>query len=126
NASRLAGDCPAAIASYSRSIELYTALQLPTHIYQAHKGRLLCYLAQQDDASARREIGTAVALVETYRTKIFGSNSRDNFFDQEQQVYDIAIEFEFRSKNIEQAFQYSENSRARSLLDLVNSDIHRN
>jgi len=123
NASRLAGDLTSAVAHYSRSIEIYRSLNMPTHLYQAHKGRLLCYIAGKNDDLAKAEISTAITLVEKYRTKIFEANNRDNFFDAEQNVYDTAIDFEYsRMQNVDQAFQYSEDSRARSLLDLVVND----
>jgi CHAT domain-containing protein len=126
NASRLAGDFNTAIENYTRSIQLYTALDVPTHLYQAHKGRMLCYLAENNDELTKDEISTAINLVETYRTKIFEGNSRDTFFDTEQQVYDTAIEFAYaRMHDTDQAFQYSENSRGRSLLDLINADTPR-
>lgn len=126
NASRLAGDSVSAIENYTRSIQLYTALDLPTHLYQAHKGRMLCYLAESNDQLAKNEISTAISLAEKYRTKIFEGNSRDTFFDAEQQVYDTAIEFAYsRMHNTDEAFQYSENSRGRSLLDLINAETPR-
>lgn len=122
NAARLAGDLNSAIAYYTRAIEIYTALSLPTHLYQAHKGRLFCYLAIKDEARARDEISTAIKLIENYRNQVFEENTREKFFDTEQNVYDTAIDFEYSHKNVDQAFQYSENSRGRSLLDLINRD----
>lgn len=123
HASRLKGDFNTALLNYDRSIALYDALKLPTHLYQAHKGRLLCYVAQQNDELANREISTAINLVEQYRTEIFEENTRNNFFDSEQSVFDTAIDFQHsRMHNDDLAFWYSEQSRARSLLDLIISD----
>jgi len=116
-------NCDKAIASYDRAIELYRQLNYYTQIYQGHKGRLLCYLAQGDDGRAEQEITTALDLVESYREKIFEDTNRETFFDAEQGVYDIAIGFQYAKKQSPaKAFEYSEFSRARSLLDLVNSD----
>ncbi|HEX5701709.1 MAG TPA: CHAT domain-containing protein [Pyrinomonadaceae bacterium] len=122
NAARLSGEFDLAIGNYTRAIEIYTALAMPTHLYQAHKGRLLCYRAVKNDALAKDEISTAINLVEKYRNQVFEENTRERFFDTEQSIYDTAIEFEHSQKNNEQAFQYSENSRGRSLLDLTNRD----
>lgn len=120
---RQMNNCDKAIASYDRAIELYQALDYDAQIYQGHKGRLLCYLAQDDDSRAEQEITTALDLVESYRKKIFEDTNRETFFDAEQGVYDLAIGFQYAKKHSpEKAFEYSELSRARSLLDLVNSD----
>ena len=116
-------NCDKAIANYDRAIELYQQLGYYTQIYQGHKGRLLCYLAQGDDGRVEQEITTALDLVESYRKKIFEDTNRETFFDAEQGVYDLAIGFQYAKKHSPaKAFEYSELSRARSLLDLVNSD----
>ena len=120
---RQAGSCDKAIESYDRAIKLYHEVDYYTQIYQGHKGRLLCYLAQGDDARAEQEMKTAIDLVESYREKIFEDTNRETFFDAEQSVYDLAIAFQYsKRQSPERAFEYSELSRARSLLDLVHSD----
>ncbi len=124
NVYREADDFPKAIAHYTQSIELYQTFQgFETHLYQAHKGRLLCYLRQQNDLLAREEISTTLNLLAKYRSKISGENSRNTFFNVEHNVFDAAIEFEHsRMQNPEQAFNYLNSAQARSLWDLLNSD----
>ncbi|HEV2706277.1 MAG TPA: CHAT domain-containing protein [Pyrinomonadaceae bacterium] len=121
---REAGQVDEAIANYSRAIEIYEKFEnFETHLYQAHKGRLLCYIAQGNDPLAAEEISETLKLVERYRTKIHEENNRNSFFDVEQSVYDAAIDFAYsRQHNPQQAFQYLESSRSRSLLDLLESD----
>jgi CHAT domain-containing protein/regulator of sirC expression with transglutaminase-like and TPR domain len=120
---RQAGNFDKAIESYNRSINLYEELNYHTQLYQAYKGRLLCYVAQGNDQLAGQEMSKAVGLIESYRDKIFEEDNRDAFFDAEQSIYDIAIGFEYsRMNSPEEAFEYSESSRARSLLDLMHSD----
>jgi CHAT domain-containing protein/lipoprotein NlpI len=116
-------DFDQAVASYTQSIELYEKLEFPNHLYEAHKGRLLCYVAQKNDQLAREEIATTLKLIEKYRKEIYEENNRNTFFDVEQSVYDTAIDFEYsRLGDPQQAFQYLESSRARSLQDLLNAD----
>lgn len=112
-----------AVTNYSRSISLFESLNFSTHLYQAHKGRLMCYIAQEDDGRTKEEIATTLNLIEKYRREIKEENNRNTFFDVEQSVYDIAIDFAVsRMNDPERGFDYLESSRARSLLDLLNVD----
>ena len=120
---RAMGDCDKAVDNYSQSIDLYNELKLYPHRYQAYKGRLLCYISQNDTTRAEQEIATILPLIEEYRKQISEENNRNSFFETEQSVYDTVIDFEVsRMNNQEKAFQYLQDSRARSLLDLLNKD----
>jgi CHAT domain-containing protein/cytochrome c-type biogenesis protein CcmH/NrfG len=120
---RQAGNWDKAVEGYDRSIRLYEELNYHTQLYQAHKGLLLCYVAMQNDRLAEQEMSKAVGLIESYRDKIFEGSNRNAFFEAEQSVYDIAIGFEYAKLNsTERAFEFSESSRARSLLDLMHLD----
>lgn len=121
---RLAGNFNSAIESYDRAIVLYKELNNYEHqLYPAHKGRLFCYLAQGQSQLAEQELAEAVRLIESYRGRIFEEDNRSSFFDAEQTVYDVAISFQYsQMKSPERAFDYSESSRARSLVDLINAD----
>jgi len=114
------GDCGKAIESYDRSLALYKQLNFDYFGYPAHKGKLLCYAAQGQDADTRREIETVLKLFKRMRSTIVEQTQRIGFFDVEQTIYDLAIDFEYsRGNNRERAFEYSESSHARSLLDLL-------
>lgn len=118
NIFRLAGECGKAVQAYDKSIQLYDELNVEYYSYAAHKGKLLCYLSNSDDRAAGEELQRVLALFEQYRSKITAESHRNSFFDMEQSVYDLAIRYEFtRMKNPVTAFEYSEVSRARSLLD---------
>lgn len=120
---RQAEDYTGALASYDQSIELYNKLVFSPHLYQAHKGRLSCYIALKDDPSAKKEIQTALGFLEKFRSKVLEGDNRNSFFNLEQSVYDLAMDFEYsRMNDAQKAFEYSEESRARSLLDLMNAD----
>ncbi|HEU4509062.1 MAG TPA: CHAT domain-containing protein [Pyrinomonadaceae bacterium] len=113
------GDCDKAITSYTESLDLYKQ-QFDTRIYQAHKGRLLCYSSQKDDARTQQEIETTLRLMENYRNNILEEHNRNTFFQLEHGVYDLAIDFAAtRLNNPDLAFEYLQQSRGRTLLDLL-------
>jgi CHAT domain-containing protein len=111
-----------AAASYDDAIKIYNDINLFALLYEAHKGRLLCYIAQGNDSLAEEELQTVLAFFEQHRSKIREEKNRNIFFDLEQYVYDIAIDFEYsRKHDKERAFDYSEISRARSLFDIMSA-----
>lgn len=114
------GECDKAAENYEKSIALFQNLDFPTAIYQAHKGLFMCQAMRGDDAKAQQELATTLTALEKYRSTIVEGDNRNKFFDNEQSVYDLAIDFAAaKLKNPEQAFNYSEASRARSLFDLL-------
>ena len=123
---RAQGDFSKAIGSYDQSIALSDHFHFQYDVYEAHKNRLFCYLAIGDDSAVGEELKTTLNLAERYRSTIIEGDNRNSFFDLEQSVYDLAIDFAYsRLNDPQQAFQYSEDSRSRSLLDSVigNTDI---
>jgi CHAT domain-containing protein/tetratricopeptide (TPR) repeat protein len=120
---RGAGDPTRALASYDKNIEIYDSLNFPAETFAAHKGKVLCYLDQNDDASAQKEIDLTLGLLDQFRSKIVDDTSKTSFFDSEQDIYDVAINFEYlRVNDPRKAFEYAEAGRARSLLDMINRD----
>lgn len=110
-----------AIASYDRAIQLYGELEdFQPFLYVAHKGKLLSCINLEGCVSIEEEIKICLDLFEEFRNKILEESNRDNFFDTEQNIYDVAIRFEFSRNNFKTAFDYSERARARSLWDLAN------
>jgi CHAT domain-containing protein/tetratricopeptide (TPR) repeat protein len=119
---RQTGNYDKAIASYDEAIRLYDGMKLFAFLYEAHKGRLLGYIAQNNDSRAKEELEIVLALFEAHRSKISEEKNRNSFFDLEQSVYDVAIDFEYsKVRDYQKAFDYSEVSRARSLLDLIST-----
>jgi len=114
------GDINKAIGSYDQSLALSDHMHFKYDIYEAHKNRLFCYLALGNDPAAAEELKTTLDLAGKYRSTIVEGDNRNSFFDIQQSVYDLAIDFEYsRLNDPRKAFQYSEDSRARSLLDSV-------
>lgn len=117
---RLSGNCDKALVNYDKALDIYS--QLPTftrELYYAKKGKLICFQAQNKQDLVEKELPGILDLYEKYRTKILEEQARNVFFDNEQTVYDIAID-NFLAKGDEKgAFEFSENSKARSLLDFL-------
>ncbi len=139
-----AGDLIKAISSFNDSIQLYEHVNTQQAFsYAGHKGRLIASLASQKvttsdsqvtgtdgfspeltayetGISLEEQIKTVLRLFEDYRAKILEESSRNKFFDVEQNIYDISIDFWYvRKRQAEVAFDLAERCRARSLLDLL-------
>jgi CHAT domain-containing protein/tetratricopeptide (TPR) repeat protein len=109
-----------ALANYSRTIDIYSGLHIPVFLYQAHKGRLFCYIAEGNRILAESELDATLNILEDSRLQLAEAENRNSFFDTEQTVYDLAINYQSTiTNNFHKAFEYSEMSRARSLLDMV-------
>jgi CHAT domain-containing protein len=120
NLYRQVGDFRQSFLSYNQSANLYQELNEQVRIYDVHKGRLQCYLAQGNDEAAQSELKTALDYAEKYRDNILEEQQKNTYFDNEQSIYDLAIDFEYSRKgNARAAFEYAEASRARSLLSAV-------
>ena len=121
NIYRAAEECDKAEARYTQSIDLYESFQ--PAVYEAHKGKFLCYLQQQNDQMAQAELWILDGLMEAYHKQISDEDCRNTFFDVEQSVVDAAVDFEYsRMNNPDEAFNYANKSLARSLLDSVDAD----
>jgi CHAT domain-containing protein/Flp pilus assembly protein TadD len=117
---RQAGNCDSARNAYDESIRLYKELKLDYYSYAAHKGRLQCAISSRDDSIVGDELHTILDLSNMYREKITTESERNTFFDLEHSVFDIAIDYALRSaKDPIKAFEYAEQSRARSMLNAM-------
>ena len=121
NLYRLRREFKRAIDSYDEAIRLYNQLDFGAFSYVAHKGKFLACVSEREACpSVEKELNIALRLYEEHRWKILETRNRYSFFDNEQGVYDVAINYEFTTKgDKEQAFEYSEESRGRTLLDLA-------
>jgi CHAT domain-containing protein len=120
---RETNNCQEAINNYNQVILDYEKTEFNIRKYEARKGRLLCFAALKNDAAVREEIPELLQIFDDNRQKITEESERITFFDNEQNVYDIAIDYSYTQlQNSEQAFNYAENSRARSLLGLMRNN----
>ncbi|MGH9879514.1 MAG: tetratricopeptide repeat protein, partial [Nitrososphaerales archaeon] len=89
-------------------------------LFEAAKGELLTAIRGGDDSAAAKELDQVLDFYEQHRVNIEEESSRTAFFSREQGVYGIAIDFAYSRQQDERlAFDYSEMSRARSLLDTI-------
>ncbi len=115
---RAAGNFDEAMAAFSQVIEYSSKKDEALMRHWANKGRLLTYIRQEDLVAARNELQQTLSWIESRREKIIEESNRANYFDAEQDVYDIAVDLALLEKDGERrAFDYTEQSRARSLLD---------
>jgi CHAT domain-containing protein len=109
-----------ALADYTDALNLSRSVDFPAYAYEARKGRLSSYIALAEDEMAENEIAEMLKLLENARSEILEQENRNTFFDAEQDVYDLAIDYECSRRNdFLKALEYSEESRSRSLLDLL-------
>jgi CHAT domain-containing protein/tetratricopeptide (TPR) repeat protein len=112
-----------ALDCYDQAIELHKRLNLDIYGFQAHKGKLLTLVEMDDIPKLTQEIDTSVTLIEQYRPKIQEERNRNGFFDLAQSIYDIAVDVTYsRRGDRPAAFNYSEASQARSLLDMSSAN----
>lgn len=116
---RQAGDCTRAIKDYDTSLKYYRQLKASFYSYAAYKGKLHCSMANSDRAAVESDLQKVLGLSEQYRSKITTESQRNSFFDMQQGVYDLAITHKIMADEKVQAFEYSEESKGRSLLDAV-------
>ena len=119
---RLSKDFDGAVKTYAEALKFFDTSEFTLDRYEAHKGLLLAYFANKNDSGFEKELPVILGIFEKYRSEILEEKNRNSFFDQEQSIYDIAIEFEYNKGNFRKAFDYSEESRSRSLLNLMNKD----
>ena len=111
------------LAYYDEAIRFYDSSEFQIDKYEAFKGQLLCSIKKGDNVEVELQLPVMLSLFEKYRSEILEEQNRNSFFDSKQSVYDIAIDYEFEKRNYAEAFNYSEYSRSRSLLDLQNSNV---
>lgn len=118
-----ARDYNSALADYDRALALYERLpELSVGSYRIHKGKLLCFrqLGRREDFDA--ELSAVRKLSEEYRATIREDSSRQAFFANEQDVFDAAADAALESRDTRAAYAFVEESKARSLLEFVESD----
>lgn len=102
---------------YDKAINILETTGTPTSLYETKKSRLLAYQELGDDQEVEKQLPSILELAEKNRDLILDEQERHSFFDNEQTIYDIAIEHEIRKDEKEKAFDYAESSNSRSLLD---------
>jgi hypothetical protein len=91
-------------------------------LHDIKKEQLLTRIAQGDVVGAKEELARVLNDYEEQRSKILEYSNRNSFFGKEQDIYDVAIDFARAHSSEKEAFDYSERSRGRSLLDASTAD----
>ncbi|HVF22589.1 MAG TPA: CHAT domain-containing protein, partial [Pyrinomonadaceae bacterium] len=94
----------------------------PWLLHDVKKEQLLTRIAQGDVATAKEDLARVLSDYEDQRQRIVEESNRNSFFDKEQNIYDVAIDFAYAHSSAKDAFDYSERSRGRSLLDSSTKD----
>lgn len=114
---RQAREFKTAVAQYDNALQMFEQLNLGVFRYETHKGKFIALAGADETAGATEELNEALALFEEYRLKIQEERNRNSFFDVGQDIYDLAIDFAYNKLNDPvKAFDFAEQSRARSLL----------
>jgi CHAT domain-containing protein len=122
NIERQAGNCQQALQGYEQAMSLYDRLTAKDQTFEAYKGRLLCQMEMKNYPQVQESLASVFDLFEKYRSKILEQQNRDSFFKSQQSIYDTGIYYELKlAQNSDEAFNYSELSRARSLLDAISN-----
>jgi CHAT domain-containing protein/Tfp pilus assembly protein PilF len=106
-----------AVEHYDVSLDISGKMNTPLQLYETKKSRLLAYQALGDEEKVERDILPTIELAEEYRKKILDEQERNSFFDNQQSVFDIAVEHEIQKNRFERAYDYAESANSRSLLD---------
>lgn len=118
-----AKDFNGALADYDKALELNLELpEVTNSLYKIHKGKLFCFQQLNRQSDFSNELETVLKLSEEYRTTIREDDSRQAFFANEQDVFDMAAANALTNADSRKAFELIEESKARSLLDFVESD----
>ncbi|CAN5314038.1 hypothetical protein BH10ACI1_BH10ACI1_19630 [soil metagenome] len=115
-------NCTEALSDYDKALEFYSKIPETTfNLYNVHKGKLLCFQQQNAQSNFENELETVLQFSEEYRRNIREDTSRQAFFANEQVIFDAAITNALNNTDHQKAFEFSELSKSRSLLDFVKS-----
>ncbi len=104
-------------ANYDRALDL--ARQADNQSWQAVAYASRARVAEEtgDLAAARRDIGQAVALIESERTRISAPDLRTSYFGTKRSYYALYVDILMRAGHAADALAVAERARARELQD---------
>ncbi len=114
----LRGDTEQAIGNYEKAEKLVEKSEEKITLMRVLRGRSEAYTQAHEFEKARLDLERAIDLIEGYRAGIADSANRSAFLDASQSVFDqlILLNIGALGRRAE-AFDFSEQSRARTLLD---------
>src|SRR5262249_8847898 len=116
------GDYKRAVESASRSASIAGDIDNPELLAYALSAAGIAYLSLGDDVKAYEALRNASNKIEGLRTSVAGSEQeRQRFFQSKVAPYYAMIDLLIAQGKIAEAFGYAERSKARSLLDILQS-----
>ncbi|MBK7933570.1 MAG: CHAT domain-containing protein [Acidobacteria bacterium] len=115
------GDLAESIRLLREADEALDVEAISHYQYQAKKGLLYGLNSAGEKEELDRRLPQTIALIEEYRGNIELEKERTSFFDNGVTIYDIAVESEFEKGDLAAAFNYTERSTSRSLVDRMRS-----
>ena len=121
-----AGEMARKMGDATRSLEFYARAEAiiersegkEISLLEVLRGRAKTYVEENKFTKARADLERAVTMLEKYRTNIVEPANRSRFLDARQGIFDELVALSVDSLNRrEQAFDFSEESRSRTLLD---------
>ena len=118
------GDLTASVDCYSRAQALLRKGEgQELSLIDVLRGRAETYIAAKDFTKARIDLTQAIALIERYRSHIIEAKDRSAYLDASHGVFDQMILLNVRGfGRWSDAFDFSEQSRARTLLDSISRE----
>ncbi len=110
------GNDNAALFRFRRALDMAANLEDPMHLPTAHFAMAQYYEKKGDRFAARKELVTAVETIESTRLRL-AHESQMSYFATQQEIYDELIRLHLDAGEVQQAFEFVERSRARSLYE---------
>jgi len=117
------GNPQAAIAAFTAAAQQASGSDAEYHRVWALDGLAGAKQAAGDRDGALAAYGEALTAAERVRARFRSEEFKTGFFGDMQQVFDSAVALQMASGRHEAAFETSERSRARALLDLVRGRV---
>ncbi|HEY0428334.1 MAG TPA: CHAT domain-containing protein [Pyrinomonadaceae bacterium] len=118
------GNFTQAAQFYDEAFGIVANREVPFYLYEIEKSRLLTDISLNKDAEIEEQINKTINLAEKYRKEISKEKENISFFNNQQEIYDIATLSEFKHENYEQAYNYLETSNSRAMLDWLKKGVN--
>lgn len=118
-AHRSKSELPEADAAFSKSIEFAKEIGQPDQLWQSlhSKGEMLRDLGKSDEALQLMK--ESIAVLERMRGEVNLAEQRAGYFEDKVKVYNDSIQLLISKQNLPEAFEYVQQSKARSFLDML-------
>jgi CHAT domain-containing protein len=111
-------DAARAVTQLTEVLEKYGTTSDRSRTSHCHYARYQAHLALGNDSLAEQDLRDSLREIESESSELSGEESLIGFFERPQAVFDDMVAFQVERKHrTDEAFHYSEMSRARALLD---------